>query len=211
MANALRKIMAGDGSTNAKTTTGEGILFERLVLSSTEYFFNGNVLFAASVLGELESTTMRDVTFTKGLVPFPKWDEQKQDDYHTMVHNQGEIGAILINASSFGKASAFMQAANEESQEVLHEYYEKGLKFKYSDDKNIRAMIDLVHDTIDNPFGLHMPCIIANNFGNGSAGWIWTGNCFGALNNTVASTFGAEKIAYETALQKTLENFAKLE
>jgi hypothetical protein len=203
--------MSGTGEAAATTQTGRGILYENMVITSTEYFFNCNILFAMSVLGELESTAMRGVDFTKGLVPVPKWNEQEQEEYHTMVHDQTEIGVIFSNAPSFTKASAFMQAANEESEEVLHEYYEKGLKFKYSDDKNIRAMIDLVHDTIDNPFGLHMPCIIANNFGNGSAGWIWTGTCFGALNNTVASTFGSEKIAYETALQKTLEDFAKLE
>ena len=206
MAVALQTIMKGDGATNAKTTTGRGILFDRLVLSSTEYFFNGNVLFAASVLGELESTTMRDVTFTKGLVPFPKWDEQKQDAYHTMMHNQGEIGAILANTSSFGKASAFMQAANEESRDVLHEYYEKGLKFKYSDDKGIRSMIDLVYNTIDKPFGMELGRIVGEEMG---MSWLTINDA--AVANTVASTYASENVAYATALRTVLEKFERLE
>ncbi len=205
MANVLRTIMEGDGATNAKTDTGEGILFEQLVLSSTEYFFNGNVLFAASVLGELESTTMRDVTFAKGLVPFPKWDEQRQEAYHTMVHNQGELGAILKNATSFGKASAFMQAANEESRDVLYEYYEKGLKFKYSDDKGIRSMIDLVYNTIDKPFGMELGRIVCEEIGMSAIGLNQA-----AVSNVVASTYGSERIAYENALRQTLEKFEKL-
>ena len=211
MGTELRSIMEGKGNQTTDTTTGRGILFENKVITSTEYFFNGNVLFAMSVLGELESTAMRGVEFAKGLVPVPKWNEQEQEDYHTMVHDQTEIAVIFSNAPSFTKASAFMQAANEESRDVLHEYYEKGLKFKYSDDKNIRTMIDLIHDTIDNPFGLHMPAIIATYFGNGSNNWMWTGTCFGALDNTVASTFGSEKQAYQTALTKALADFAALQ
>ena len=206
MAEKLRTIMSGDGATNAKTKTGKGILFERLVLSSTEYFFNGNVMFAASVLGELESTTMRDVTFAKGLVPFPKWDEQRQEEYHTMVHNQGELGAILVNATSFGKASAFMQAANEESRDVLHEYYEKGLKFKYSDDKGIRSMIDLVYNTIDKPFGMELGRVTVEELG-----MLWISLNDAAVGNTVASTYGQEHIAYGNALKQVLEKFAKLD
>jgi hypothetical protein len=124
-----------------------------------------------------------------------------------MVHNQGEIGAILTNASSFGKASAFMQAANEESEEVLHEYYEKGLKFKYSDDKGIRSMIDLVYDTIDVPFGMQLGFMISAN--NTGAGWVGLGE--GIAKETVASVYASEKDAYAAALRMTLEQFERLE
>lgn len=206
MASKLRVIMSGDGATNAKTQTGEGIYFDRLVLSSTEHFFKGNVLFAASVLGELESVNMRDLSFQKGLVPFPKWSEQRQEKYHTMVHNQGEIGAILQNASSFGKASAFMQASNEESRDVIYEYYEKGLKFKYSEDKALRSMIDLVYNTIDTPFGMEFGRVVL-----AEVGMNWISMNEAAVAGTVSSTFASESEMYANALRSAIEKFAKLE
>jgi len=205
MASELRTIMSGDGSTNAKTQTGDGILFDRLVLSSTEYFFDGNVLFAMSVLGELESVSMRDLDFQKGLVPIPKWDEERQKEYHTMVHNQGEIGAVLNNASSFGKASAFMQAANEGSKAVLHEYYEKGLKFKYSEDQGIRSMIDLVYNTIDAPFGMEMGRVVVAELG-----MQWISMNEAAVANNISSTFAQERDAYQHALEKVLADVANI-
>ena len=206
MATALRTVVSGSVDVASSTLTGDGIYFEREVLSSTNYFFDGNFLFAVSVLGELESTAMRGVEFQKGLVPFPKWNEQRQDEYHTMVHDQTELGAILNNAASFGRASAYMQAVNEESADVVYEYYEKGLKFKYNEDKGIRSMIDLVYNTIDTPFGMQLAGLASANstetlVGMGKA----------AVMDTVASTFGSEKIAYETALKATLESFAKLQ
>ncbi len=205
VADAVRTIMAGSVDMAATTTTGAGIFFEREVLSSTEYFFDGNFLFAVSVLGELESTAMRGIEFQKGLAPVPKWNEQRQESYHTMVHNQVELGAILNNAASFGRASAYMQALNEESRDVLHEYYEKGLKFKYNEDKGIRSMIDLVYSSIDAPFSFEVANLIGAN-----ATMTLVGMNGAATNNTVASTWGSEKLAYENALKVTLENFSKL-
>ena len=210
MSNALRTIMAGSGDTDTTTTTGAGIYFKHEVLSSTEQFFDGNVLFAASVLGELESGVMRDVNFKKGLVPFPKWNEQRQDEYHTMVHDQTELGVILTNATSFGKASAFMQAVNEGSKDVLHEYYERGLKFKYSEDKGIRSMIDLVYNTIDNPFAMHTAPLMSIYVNNGSIKHTWAGLNTVALTEEVSSTWGSEQVAYANALKKIIEDFEKL-
>ncbi len=203
MANKFRLIQSG-GTPNGydPVYTGNGIYYEREVLSSTEYFFNGNFLMAVSVLGELESAAMRGIVFNKGLVPMPKWDERFQENYHTMVHDQTELGAILNNATSFGRASAFMQAVNEESKDVIHEYYEKGLKFKYNDDKGIRSMIDLVYNTIDSPFGMQLEfvldVVIEKSLGTA------------ACDGTVSSTFAANKIAYETGLKNAIEKFKKL-
>lgn len=204
MANKFRLIQEGYKS-NGKDpiSVGKGIYYERDVMSSTTHFFDGNFLMAVSVLGELESAAMRGISFNKGLVPMPKWNEQLQDEYHTMVHNQAELGAILNNAKSFGRASAFMQAVNEESKDVLHEYYEKGLKFKYNDDKGIRSMIDLVYNTIDSPFGMEF------DFALELAADIKILQT-AAADGTVSSTFESIRGAYEEGLRRALAKFDSL-
>ena len=143
---------------------GAGVYYEYNVLTSTQYFMNGNVLFAMSVLGEMESEEMRALTFKKGVVPFPKVDTETQEVYHTTVHDQAEIGAILNTTSNYTMVSAYLQYINEESANVLTEYYENSLKLRYNDDRQTAAMIDLVHDSINSPFSMVMEGIAFSGF-----------------------------------------------
>ncbi|MBQ8907451.1 MAG: hypothetical protein IJY71_02565 [Clostridia bacterium] len=121
-----------------------------------DYFIDGKAVFSTVVLGEMESDSMRDVAFTRGVLPFPKYSSEAQEDFHTLVHDQAEVGVILKNAAAPTMASAYMQAINEKSATVLTEYYEKSLKVKYNtagdSEGGVRLMIDLVHDTVDSPF-----------------------------------------------------------
>ncbi len=120
-----------------------------------DYFIDGKAIFSTVVLGEMESESMRDVKFTRGVLPFPKYSTA-QEVFHTLVHDQAEVGVILKNAQSPTMASAYMQAINEASADVLTEYYENSLKVKYNtagdSEGGVRLMIDLVHDTVDSPF-----------------------------------------------------------
>lgn len=199
-------IMAGKArQIQDASKTGDGIYYEFDVLSSTDHFMGGNFLFAHSVMGELESDEMRDVSFEKGLVPLPKYSQERQEDYHTMVHDQAEVTAILVTVQNFSCASAFMQYANEASREVLEEYYEFSLKFKYNEDPAIRKMIDLVYDSIDKPFGMQFQNIILEYAPEGV-----TGLGAGIATNTVSSIFDANRSAYRAALDKALEGFSKV-
>ena len=123
------------------------------VLDATTLFLNKNVLFTMSVLGEMESEQVRNTDgLTKGVLPYPKYDLTQQTEYHTLVHDQAEIAAILNTTQKFTEATAWLQLINEKSTAVLYEYYEKSLKLKYNDAPLNKQMIDLVHETIDSPF-----------------------------------------------------------
>jgi hypothetical protein len=131
----------------------KGVMQTAGVLDATELFLQKTSVLAMSVLGEMESEQVRSVEgLTKGVMPYPKYNLEEQDWYHTMVHDQAELGAIMNTTSKFTEASAWLQMMAEESVAVLSEYYEKTLKLKYNDDPLNKQMIDLVHDTIDNPF-----------------------------------------------------------
>ena len=125
------------------------------VKEATDQFINGKAIFAGIILGEMESPTMREVKFTRGVLPFPKYNES-QEEFLTIVHDQAEVGAILVKAKSPTMASAYMQALNEKSHKVLTEYYENSLKVKYNtagdSEGGVRLMIDKIYETIDSPF-----------------------------------------------------------
>ena len=187
-----------------KETTG--VYFEYSPLSSTQHFLNGNVLFAISRLGEMESESMRAFPGDKGLVPVPKWNAEEQDDYHTCIHDQAELGCILNTAKAYSASSALMQYLNEDSDAVVNAYYEKGLKYKYNDDERAREMMDLVRDTTDSPFGFQIGVISQSLYtGTTPLHGMWIDE-----NTTCASTFASERDAYVDCLNKMLDKFAKI-
>ena len=184
-----------------------GVYWEQETLSSLECFLQGNTLFAISRLGEMGSEPMRDFYMAKGLVPVPKWNADEQEDYRTVIHDQAEIGCILNTAHAFSAASALMQYLNEESDGVIYAYYEKGLKYKYNDDRNSRAMMDLVRASTVSPFGANIGRLCEDLYtGTGVLHSMWISE-----NTTCASTFASEKDAYNYCMNRMLEKFSRLD
>ena len=153
----------------------------------------------------MESEAVRKFSASKGLVPFPKWSLNEQDEYHTVIHNQVELGAILNTAKAYSAASALMQFLNEESDQVIYTYYDKGLKYKYNDNKYARTMMDIIRATSDAPFGFEIGDYCHETMYNGTEKL--TG-MYLDNNKTLSSTFAAEKEVYKDCLARMLEKFA---
>ncbi len=182
------------------------VYYEQATLSSTECFLQGNFLFAISRLGEMESDAFRSFEGSKSLVPVPKWEASKQDQYYTVVHDQVEVGAILNTARAFSAASALMQYLNEESDNVVYTYYEEGLKFRFNEDQNSRIMMDLVRDTIDSPFGFQIGDHCEELYtGTGTLDRLYI------ETENISSMFNSNKDAYKDCMQKMIDKFKGLE
>ncbi len=188
-------------------TDSQGVYFQQEIKSSTECFLQGNFLFAISRLGEMESSELRDFGYAKGLVPIPKWNANEQDDYRTILHDQVEVGAILKTANAFSASSALMQYLNEESDQVVYTYYEKGLKYKYNDDKIAREVMDLIRETVDSPFGFQIGDLCQTLYTGSPA----LKGMYISQNATIGSTFASEKDAYVDCMNKMLEKFASFD
>ena len=182
-------------------------------LDATELFLQKTSLFVSAVLGEMESEQVRAVEgLTKGVLPAPKYDVEKQDRYHTVVHDQAEIAAILNTTAKFTEASAWLQMQNELSVPVLKEYYDKSLKLKYNDDPLNKEMIDLVHDTIDDPFESVMMCYILGSATESSAQPITIIDaCAKANKDTFNSDYEALYDAYVTKFEEVYDTYMDLD
>ncbi|MBP3437151.1 MAG: hypothetical protein J6K61_04500, partial [Clostridia bacterium] len=180
---------------------------------ATDLFVNARAIFSTMLLGEMESKALREVTFNRGVLPFPKYDTA-QEDFHTLVHDQAEVGCILTNAKSPTMASAFMQAINEESKDVLHEYYENSLKVKYNtagedSESGVRLMIDLVYESIDSPFESLVSNYICLDAGNGAETYsVFTYMRQDAKNNT--ANFSSKYDEAVNILQSKLNQFMEI-
>ncbi len=187
----------------SSASVGDGVYYEKEEKTSVEHFMTGRPLFAQGLLGELESQELRDLPFDKGLVPIPKYDNSRQDDYYTMIRANAEVSCVLLNAPSFSKASAYLQFINENSRDVLTEYYEFQLKFKYNDDPAIRSMIDCVYDTIGSPFDMHFTelVLLRDDLENLT---------YAFSTNQLSAFYDRYKDAYQHALDGVIEDFAKI-
>ena len=189
----------------------KGVYHADQVLNAITLFLNGTAVFGLSELGEMESETVRAANFRKGLVPIPKFDLLLQPKYHTAIHNQAEVAAVLINARHFTAASAYLQLMCMESTDILHEYYESSLKYKYNDEKETKAMIDLVHDTIDSPFIVLLSRILFERTNRNETVWNMILTHAKKQDNGFASDYESYYGDMKAALEKMIQDYSALE
>ncbi len=103
-------------------------------------------------LGDL--VNMRDIEFSVGLAPYPKLDET-QAEYVSSMHNTSEVGVIPLTlpVADLGFSETCLEVlCRETGRTVIPKYYEEGLKIKYVNGQDDARMVDLIHDTVTNPF-----------------------------------------------------------
>lgn len=112
-------------------------------------FNEGRVGFMTSVLNACYST-LRDVDFEYGLMPFPKYDEA-QENYYTNPNYDYTVYAIPANipADKLDMTAIVFEALSAESWKTVYPaYYDDALKGAYSSDENMAKMVDLIVDGI---------------------------------------------------------------
>lgn len=188
----------------------EGVYCVGNVLDAVTQFFDGNVVLTVAKIGEMESAAMRETTFTRGILPFPRYD-RNESDFVTVVHDQAEVSCILNNASSFSMASAYLQYMNEESDVVLEEYYERGLKFKYNESRSVRRMIDFIKEHIRSPFDSVLTVYLCDESTEKKQIYDIFAECATQNKNSFASTYHQHRGSYQTALETLVSRLAAQE
>ena len=165
---------------------------------------NQSTLLGYNRLGHLEN--FREVEFSMGVIPYPKLDED-QAEYVSSIHDVTEVGAIpsTLPLESMDFCQTVLEVVcRETGRTVIPEWYENGLKIKYSAGQDDAKMIDLIHDTITGPFALA--------YDNALSGFMLQ-SCFstplGSNNTDFASCYKKSEKVGSKALQKTYEKFAE--
>ena len=168
-------------------------------------FENGQTtLVGYNRLGDLAN--FRDVEFSMGVVPYPKLDED-QAEYVSSIHDVTEVGAIpsTLPVDSLDFCHTVLEVVcRETGRMVIPEWYENGLKIKYSDGQDDAKMIDLIHDTITGPFPLA--------YDNALSGFMLS-TCFssplGSNSTDFSSAYQKSEKAATKSLEKTYNKFAE--
>ncbi len=115
-------------------------------------FANQNVLMAEGMwISDLETPEIRAMTDRIGVTVYPKRNSDVKN-FNTFVHDIAEIGSIPISTTNFRQVSAFLQCVTEESSDMVKQYTEYAVKFKYNQDFATADMIDIIYNSIGSPF-----------------------------------------------------------
>jgi len=96
---------------------------------------------------------LRDVEFTYGVLPAPKWDEQ-QEEYYSTINYVTALYSIPKDAKNPDMSSAVLEALAVESHyQVVPALFETAMKVKYSTDDASAAMYDIMLSSISFDFG----------------------------------------------------------
>ena len=115
-------------------------------------FAAGELLFAGiCTLGALEDDVFQQMTDLYSVVPCPKLDPDKDKPYNTIIINQGDVGAVNVNANP-RKAkvlSAFIQYCTENSGEIREQFLQIVTKYKTTTyNQGTDRMLEIIYDSV---------------------------------------------------------------
>ncbi|MBE6611229.1 MAG: extracellular solute-binding protein [Ruminococcaceae bacterium] len=109
-------------------------------------FVEGNVMFSAGLVTNAQ-TTVSDLTFEWGILPYPKYDETMKE-YQSVL--QRYIYAMVPSTLTKTDATGAVLEAlcSSTYHDVIPEYVEVSLKVRYSPDEDVSRMFDLIRNNI---------------------------------------------------------------
>ena len=142
---------------------------------------------------------LRDTTFTYGIVPYPKFDEEQQN-YVTITSFPYTLYGIPIDARDPAMSAAVLEAmASESFRTVSPALFENAFKVKYAQDEQSSLMYDLIRSTVSFDFGR-----VFNNDLSGLTYSLFRSAVVGGNTNWASTIKANEKV-----LNKQLEKLTK--
>ena len=114
-------------------------------------FVNGHGLFSYGRFASME--TLGKAALRYSALPYPKCDIE--DPYITASHDTTEVGGIPKGAENVSEILQMLDILSARSnKDLIHVYYEKELKIRYSSNKQVSSVVDIIHDNMGSAFAL---------------------------------------------------------
>lgn len=139
---------------------------------------------------------LRDMDVDFGILPYPKYDED-QDRYYTTILRKYTVCAVPVTAKSLAYSSAVLEAlACEGYNEIVPRYYDIALNGKYFRDEDSRDMLDVIRDSLYLEFAdLYYSDLDA--FSDFFAGYV-----LGSTRGTYISSFESRRTSVQAKIDK---------
>ncbi len=157
---AIDKILKLMGGTEG-VLYGTSIQGLNSIAAIREVFVDGSALFISGLLlCTLETIQFQEMEDEKGIIPYPKLEAT--DEYSMQTDDCARAAGILISTEKFEETTAWLQAMALSSGEILDEYYNVALKFKYGTELGTTKMLDKIYDSIDAPHWVTIEAIYSD-------------------------------------------------
>ena len=182
-----------------------------------DIFKNGRALFMTDqFLASLEGENFRNMDHQTAVIPYPKYEAES--GYRILVSDNACSGGILVSSyeDEFTMASAFLQMMTEESDTVLYEYFEKGLKFKNNsaNDATQVQILDMIREAVALPLDFLFDNFASRETKGTHADGENSHTIYDIIEvavknntNTFSSIWDAEVTAKNNTLQSTVNKF----
>ena len=188
-------------------------------------FAEDKVLFGGIIaVGSLEDATYQAMNVSGkkgfGVVPVPlyKQDENRTEQYQTLVHNLARIFAISATTTEFEQCSAFLNYQSTNSKDIIDMYYNKNLVAAVdagsAASHNVQ-MLNYIRNHVRDCFDKTYEDVISNYMGvtdENASTKRWHGIFYsnGYMVNNMARLYQEESPAKQESLNKVLSEWAKL-
>lgn len=136
----------GERTLNLINKLGPWCASDDVLISNPELFSNGQTLFALNRAYYAENN-LRNVDFSYGFVPVPKYDAA-QENYYTCMGNPVTLYSITADCENPDMAAAVLEALGSEGyRRTTPALFEVNMKVKYSEGAVDAEMYDLVKST----------------------------------------------------------------
>ncbi len=169
----------------------------------TKTFIAGRTVFATNqMVLSLEGNRIQGMDDRAALLPDPKYVKpgvtSTTPEYHALISDNASSAGILITGD-FTMSSAFLQLITEQSDDMMYQYYEVALKFKYNTSTssgNSTAlghieMLEYIHDGICSPMSFLYDNYCAKSIGLDTYAALMY-NSFGSGENTFTSDWARD-------------------
>jgi ABC-type glycerol-3-phosphate transport system substrate-binding protein len=176
----------------------------------TAKFIEGKALFAFdSPVLVMEGTLLQNMDDKAGILPYPKYADEK---YGALATDNANVGGILYNSDKFTEMSAYLQMATDESNggkgTLIYEYFDVTLKYKLSNAPEQVDMLEFIRDGLccpmtilyDNYFAKSVSMKAVHNHVNAS---------LANGSNVFASGWESQYDAVQSMLEQTLTTYGQ--
>lgn len=166
--------------------------------SMAQYFMEGKYLFMGMVLEGIEY--LRDMEVDFGILPYPKYDEE-QENYYTTILRRYTVAAVPISASKSSNSALILEAMGSAGyNDILPKYYEVALKGKYVRDESSSQVLDLIKSSLYLEFvDMYYADLGFSDF--------FSSYVMNSPAGTYASSFEANRSAWEAKLTQLYEAY----
>ena len=137
-------LSTNSGNHDGNTPDNPGVAYHHTKFAASELLFGG-----VCTLGTLEDTVFQEMTDLYSVVPCPKADAA--NEYNTIIINQGDAGAINVNANprKTKALTAYLQYCTENSPAIRYQFLQIVTKYKTTVyNQGTDRMLNIIYDSI---------------------------------------------------------------